>query len=52
MKVREAEAITSLKELRQQVRDLEEHWQVSRAGEWWNGVSLAGVTCWGPTGLW
>lgn len=28
VKLREAEALTSLKELRQQVRDLEEHWQV------------------------
>lgn len=27
-KLREAEALTGLKELRQQVRDLEEHWQV------------------------
>ena len=29
VKLREAEALTGLKELRQQVRDLEEHWQVS-----------------------
>lgn len=29
MKLREAEALTGLKELRQQVRDLDEHWQVS-----------------------
>lgn len=28
VKLREAEALTGLKELRQQVRDLEEHWQV------------------------
>lgn len=28
MTVREAEALTGLKELRQQVRDLEDHWQV------------------------
>lgn len=28
VKIREAEALTGLKELRQQVRDLEEHWQV------------------------
>lgn len=28
VKLREAEAIMGLKELRQQVRDLEEHWQV------------------------
>lgn len=28
MKLREAEAIMGLKELRQQVKDLEEHWQV------------------------
>lgn len=28
VKLREAEAITGLKELRQQVKDLEEHWQV------------------------
>lgn len=31
VKLREAEALTGLKELRQQVRDLEEHWQVSSA---------------------
>lgn len=29
VKLREAEALTGLKELRQQVRDLEDHWQVS-----------------------
>ncbi len=29
VKLREAEALTGLKELRQQVRDLEEHWQVN-----------------------
>ena len=29
MKMRETEAVTGLKQLRQQVRDLEEHWQVS-----------------------
>lgn len=28
VKLREAEALTGLKELRQQVKDLEEHWQV------------------------
>lgn len=28
VKLREAEALTGLKELRQQVRDLEDHWQV------------------------
>jgi hypothetical protein len=28
VKLREAEAVTGQKELRQQVRDLEEHWQV------------------------
>lgn len=28
-KLREAEALMGLKELRQQVKDLEEHWQVS-----------------------
>jgi hypothetical protein len=28
VKLREAEAIMGLKELRQQVKDLEEHWQV------------------------
>lgn len=28
VKMREAEALTGLKELRQQVRDLEDHWQV------------------------
>jgi hypothetical protein len=28
VKLREAEAVMGLKELRQQVRDLEEHWQV------------------------
>lgn len=28
VKLREAEALTGLKELRQQVQDLEEHWQV------------------------
>lgn len=29
VKLREAEALTGLKELRQQVRDLEDHWQVN-----------------------
>lgn len=29
VKLREVEALTGLKELRQQVRDLEEHWQVN-----------------------
>lgn len=29
VKLREAEALSGLKELRQQVRDLEEHWQVN-----------------------
>lgn len=29
VKLREAEALMGLKELRQQVKDLEEHWQVS-----------------------
>lgn len=29
VKLREVEALTGLKELRQQVRDLEDHWQVS-----------------------
>lgn len=29
VKLREAEALTGLKELRQQVRNLEDHWQVS-----------------------
>jgi len=28
VKLREAEALMGLKELRQQVKDLEEHWQV------------------------
>lgn len=28
MKLREAEAVMSLKEQRQQIRDLEDHWQV------------------------
>lgn len=32
VKLREAEALTGLKELRQQVRDLEEHWQVGTNG--------------------
>uniref|UniRef100_A0A673JM55 Ecotropic viral integration site 5b n=1 Tax=Sinocyclocheilus rhinocerous TaxID=307959 RepID=A0A673JM55_9TELE len=37
VKLREAEALTGLKELRQQVRDLEEHWQrhlARTAGRW------------------
>ncbi|XP_067086863.1 ecotropic viral integration site 5 protein homolog isoform X4 [Osmerus mordax] len=37
VKLREAEAVTGLKELRQQVRDLEEHWQrhlARTAGRW------------------
>lgn len=29
VKLREAEALMGLKELRQQVKDLEEHWQVN-----------------------
>lgn len=37
VKLREAEALTGLKELRQQVRDLEDHWQrhlARTAGRW------------------
>lgn len=32
VKLREAEAVMGLKELRQQVKDLEEHWQVCQYG--------------------
>ena len=38
MKLREAEAIMGLKELRQQVRDLEEHWQVCQDSRFLKGA--------------
>lgn len=40
VKLREAEALTGLKELRQQVRDLEDHWQVST--NMWGFLRLVG----------